>query len=257
MAGGSNGDAKYEIGCCLHEVLRIVSAKDSEWGPRKRYFTNHPFSMCMFTVQSVGMPKVKVTKEELLAHVWDLVHRNGYKATSIASVSAVAGIGKAGVLHHFSSKENMMIEVIQWARVNFRAYVLSAFAKTGNDPNGNAWTLETRFAEALRRQFRLVRRENAGCFFANSMLEVGTDPAFSHQLEGFFADWTDATEVCLRERFRPEEAKERTYRLWTDYQGSVMLFKTTGDRSHLDRYRDRSIASFGHPIFFASETTRL
>jgi len=201
------------------------------------------------------MPKVKITKEELLAHIWELVHRNGYNATSIAKVSAVAGIGKAGVLHHFGSKENMMIEVIRWARINFKSYVLSAFAKTGNDPTGAPWTVESRFAEALRRQFRLVRRENAGCFFANSMLELGTDPAFSAELEGFFTDWTGAVESCLRDRFVLAEAKERTYRLWTDYQGSVMLFKTTGDRSHLDRYRDRSIASFALPIFFDANTS--
>jgi len=203
------------------------------------------------------MPNVKITKEELLAHIWDLVHRNGYKATSIANVSAVAGIGKAGVLHHFGSKENMMIEVIQWARVNFKGYVLAAFAKTGLDPTGTPWTVESRFAEALRRQFRLVRRDNAGCFFANSMLELGTDPAFSKELEGFFRDWTFVVEQALGERFVLAEAKERTYRLWTDYQGSVMLFKTTGDKSHLDRYRNRSIASFGHPIFFAPETATL
>ena len=203
----------------------------------------------MFTVQTVSMPKIKITKEELLAHIWDLVHRNGYQATSIAKVSAAAGIGKAGVLHHFGSKENMMIEVIQWARVNFKGYVLSAFAKTGIDKAGNPWTLESRFAEAFRRQVRLVRRENAGCFFANSMLEVGTDPAFSKDLEGFFTDWTGAVETLLQERFSIAESKERTYRLWTDYQGSVMIFKTTGDKSHLDRYRDRSLASFAHPIY--------
>ncbi len=200
------------------------------------------------------MPKIKITKEELLALTWDLVHQNGYQATSIAKVSAAAGIGKAGVLHHFGTKENMMYEVIQWARVKFREYVLSAFAKTGNDHNGNPWTVETRFAEAFRRQVRLVRRENAGCFFANSMLEVGTDPAFSKELEGFFIDWTGAVERLLSERFVLAEAKERTYRLWTDYQGSVMLFKTTGDRAHLDRYRERSVASFSHPIYFNLES---
>jgi len=201
------------------------------------------------------MPKIKITKEELLALTWELVHRNGYQATSIAKVSAAAGIGKAGVLHHFGTKENMMIEVIQWARVNFKAYVLAAFAKKGVDPSGKAWTLESRFAEAFRRQVRLVRRDNAGCFFANSMLEVGTDPAFSKQLMGFFIDWTAAVEELLKERFSEAESKERTYRLWTDYEGSVMLFKTTGDRSHLDRYRERSLYSFSHPIYFNPENS--
>lgn len=194
------------------------------------------------------MPRTKVSREELLALSWDLIHRRGYRATSLAAVSAAAGIGKAGVLHHFGSKENLMREVIAWARAQFSAYVLSVFAKTGHDAAGAPWTLEHRLGEAIRRQFRLVRRENAGCFFANTILEVGDEAGFADELRGFVDDWLAALTAMLAERFPRPEAAERAYRYFTDYQGSVMLFKVSGERQHLDRFRERAVASLQRDI---------
>ena len=194
------------------------------------------------------MPRTKITKAQLLATAWDLIHLRGYRATSIADVSAAAGIGKAGVLHHFGSKANMMAEVVDWARQQFRGYVLSVFAKAGTAADGQPWTVEARLGEAIRRQFRLVRRENAGCFFANSILETGASGEFAEGLNGFVEDWLAALTAMLSERFDAPEAQERAYRYFTDYQGSVMLFKVSGDRSHLDRFRVRAIAQLSEPI---------
>ena len=194
------------------------------------------------------MPRTKISREQLLEVAWSLIHRNGYRATSIAAVSAEAGIGKAGVLHHFGSKEAMMQAVIVWARRKFNEYVLSAFAKTGVNEAGEPWTIERRLSEALRRQFRLARRENAGCFFANSILEVGVETGFSESLNGFVEDWLAALGAMLAERFPAAEAHERAYRYFTDYQGSVMLFKVSGDIEHLKRFKERAVAMLAQPI---------
>ena len=194
------------------------------------------------------MPRTKITKAQLLATAWDLIHRRGYRATSIADVSAAAGIGKAGVLHHFGSKANMMAEVVDWARQQFRGYVLSVFAKAGTAADGQPCTVEARLGEAIRRQFRLVRRENAGCFFANCILETGASGEFAEGLNGFVEDWLAALTAMLSERFDTPEAQERAYRYFTDYQGSVMLFKVSGDRRHLDRFRARAVAQLSEPI---------
>ena len=203
------------------------------------------------------MPRTKITREQLLAAAWELIHAKGYRATSIADVSAVAGIGKAGVLHHFGSKENLMLEVIAWARAQFRGYVLAVFAKTGYDDTGAPWTLERRLDEAMRRQFRLVRRDNAGCFFANSILELGAEERFGESLNGFVVDWLNCLEEMLAERFARAEAAERAYRYFTDYQGTVMLFKVSGDRAHLDRFRARALASLGQAIAMPTQSPPL
>lgn len=194
------------------------------------------------------MPSTKITRDALLEQAWSLIHERGYAATSIADVARAAGLGKAGVLHHFGSKAGMMRAVVAWARERFTAYVLAVFDKTGVRDDGTPWTLEARFAEAYRRQFRLVRREAAGCFFGNGILEAAEGGAFSPELQGFVDDFLAATTRALAERFDADEAAERAYRLFADYQGAVLLYKASGERAHLDRFRDRALASLTAPL---------
>ena len=201
------------------------------------------------------MPRTKISRGALLAAAWELFHRRGFAATSLADLSRATGLGKAGLLHHFGSKAGLVEAVIAWAREAFRGYVLSAFAKTGSDAQGRPWTPERRLGEALRRQFHLAQRDGAGCFFANSMLEVGADAPYAEQLRGFVDDWLGAVAGMLAERYPRAEAEERAYRLFTDYQGSVMLFKVSTDESHLRRFRERAVASLAHPLAPAGPQT--
>ena len=194
------------------------------------------------------MPTQQISRDELLECAWSLIHRQGYAATSLADVAAAAGLGKAGVLHHFGSKAGMMRAVIAWARERFAAYVLAAFAKEGVRDVGPHWTLEARLAEVFRRQFRLVRRDDAGCFFGNAILEAAEGGAFAPALQGFVEDFLAAMTAALRERFDAEESAERAYRLFADYQGAVLLYKATRDRVHLERFRDRALASLSAPL---------
>ena len=201
------------------------------------------------------MPLQKVSRDELLEHAWSLIHRRGYAATSFADVAAAAGLGKAGVLHHFGSKAGMMRAVIAWARNRFAAYVLTAFRETCARDDGTPWTLEARFAEAFRRQFRLVRRADAGCFFGNAILERAEGGAFASDLAGFVDDLLEAMTTALEERFDAEEAAERAYRLFSDYQGAVLLFKASAERRHLDRFRARALASLSAPLVGSATPT--
>lgn len=194
------------------------------------------------------MPRTKVDPQELHVRLWAALHRDGFHASSLSSLSAAAGIGKAGLLHHFGSKEGLVRAVIEWAREQFRAYVLAAFAKTGLRPNGTSWTLEARLAEGLRRQFRLVRRDAGGCFFGNAILELGGESPYGEGLRGFLDDWLAAATELLAERYDRAEAAERAYRLFADYQGTVIYYRATGDRSHLDRFAARALASLDLPL---------
>ncbi len=188
------------------------------------------------------MPTTKISREEILSRAWALFHQKGYSATSLADVAAAAGLGKAGILHHFGSKEGLMQAVIAWARGQYQAYVLSVFTKTGTRSDGAAWTLEARLAEVLKRQYHLAQlNDGGGCFFGNSILENGIAGPFAEALQAFYVDWQEAATAALSERFEREEAAERAYRLFAEYQGSILLFKMSGERSHLDRFKQRAI----------------
>ena len=98
--------------------------------------------------------------------------------------------------------------------------------------------------------FRLCQLNGgAGCFFANTILETGVGGRFSEGLTQFHTRWKAALTTMLQERFGEAEADERTYRLFTDYQGSVILYKLYQDVGHLTKFRARAIQSLDVPIY--------
>lgn len=52
-------------------------------------------------------------REEILDAALDLFARNGYDRTSVREVARLTGLTQAGLLHHFSSKEELFVEVLR------------------------------------------------------------------------------------------------------------------------------------------------
>lgn len=201
------------------------------------------FKCTTFTNQPVGkyMPIIKTTPEAILRSSWAVFHRHGYHDTSLQQLAEAAGLGKAGLLHHFKSKAGLMHAVIEYALDWYRRKVLAVAKEEGS--------VAMRLEIVLRRHFELVQyNDGGGCFFANMTLETGVDGLFSEGLRSFHTEWCAALETLLSERFPPAEAKERVYRFFVDYQGSVLLFKLYHDPSHLQRFIHRTLRSLDLPI---------
>ena len=186
------------------------------------------------------MPKQKVTREELLRKAWRLFHRHGYHDTSLQLIATKTGIGKAGLLHHFGSKQGLMHAVIDFAKAYYTTAVLSELGGKGS--------LTERLHRFLDHHVRLCQLDRRGCFFANTILETGADKLFSEQLGQFHQDWIGAVHQALLPYFTPEEAAERAYRLFADFEGSVVIYKIHGEADHLHRFVERAVASLSHPI---------
>jgi AcrR family transcriptional regulator len=52
-------------------------------------------------------------REQILDAALDLFARNGYDRTSFREIARVTGLSQAGLLHHFSSKEALFVEVLR------------------------------------------------------------------------------------------------------------------------------------------------
>jgi AcrR family transcriptional regulator len=52
-------------------------------------------------------------REEILVTATDLIEASGYQTVSLEAFADAAGMTKAGLLHHFSSKEELLIAVLQ------------------------------------------------------------------------------------------------------------------------------------------------
>ena len=186
------------------------------------------------------MPRTKTNKKELLRKAWRILHRHGYHDTSLQMVAEATGLGKAGLLHHFGSKRRMMAEVIDFAHAWYTENVLTEL--TGTAP------LDRRLRNFLLRHTALCQIDRRGCFFANVILETGADQLFADRLGNFHEEWVVRVTEFLTEQYPPLEAAERAYRLFADYEGSVVIYKIHGAPLHLDRFVERAVASLELPI---------
>ncbi len=182
------------------------------------------------------MPAQKIERTELLHRCWEVLHRRGYHHTSINDLAQAAGLGKAGLLHHFGSKEGLMQAVLAYAMEQFRQYVLSV--ATEDLP------LEQRIEKLLRRQNRLAKYERRGCFFGNTIVETSREGWFNPWLKSFFEEWEQVMTGLLSEVMPAEAARERAYRILLEYQGAVTFFKLTGEEHHLENFVHRTVAPF-------------
>jgi AcrR family transcriptional regulator len=52
-------------------------------------------------------------REEILTTALDVIARNGYRRTSVRELAEAVGLSQAGLLHYFSSKEELFQEVLR------------------------------------------------------------------------------------------------------------------------------------------------
>jgi len=183
------------------------------------------------------MPVTKVDKKELLRRCWEVFNRHGYYGTSVKMLADSTGLGKSGLMHHHLSKESLMRAVVEYAQEELRTYVF-AVAQEDLPP-------EQRLEKLLRRQNRLAKYERRGCFFANTALETGREGLFNEQVQATYDEWQATVAGILAEIMPPEEAAETAYRLLLEYEGSVTMYKLSGNEQHLERFVSRAVELFG------------
>ncbi len=125
----------------------------------------------------------------------------GYVATSLADIAAAADISKAGLLHHFRSKEELFVEVL---RAREEAENKAAPLPKGDNP----WVLLTAWIERLSNT--LSRRELAAVNVAMSGEVLQMGPAArewkAQRLDAKVADLADRLERGKRAGFLHQDA---------------------------------------------------
>ena len=141
-------------------------------------------------------------RAKILAIAFELMAEKGYRGTSIAQVAARAGISQSGLLHHFPSKQDLLIAVI-----DYRQQVDS---RTLTDAAGHpllGWAAFDALAELVRKNSerpQVVRMFSTLCAEA-----LDADHPAHTWIQGHFADGertlVDAIEFGIAdETMRPD-----------------------------------------------------
>lgn len=184
------------------------------------------------------MPVQKIDKRDFLLRCWEVFHLNGYYNTSMQDLAAATGLQKAGLYHHYPTKEDLMRRVMEFALEEFRNYVL-AVAQETNLPS------EQRLEKLLRRHKKLATLHRRGCFFANIALETGRDELFNEVLKTAMTEWAEVVGGILAENLPAEQARHEGTRLVMEYEGAVLFYKLTGEEQYLEDFVQRTVRLMG------------
>jgi len=144
------------------------------------------------------LPAVHATKQRLLEAGLALMLERGYNAIGVQEILVVTAVPKGSFYHHFESKEDFALQVIDLYQSGARALLASAIGDMDTPP-----------LERIRRFFDEVRRSYEqegylGCFLGALGQELsGANELFRKKIEACLREIENGVARCL------VEARER------------------------------------------------
>ncbi|WP_026841577.1 TetR/AcrR family transcriptional regulator [Citrifermentans bremense] len=129
-------------------------------------------------------PKGEATRDKILETAADLIHRQGFGATSINDLLDATGLKKGSLYFHFPGKEALGLAILEKSSADFLLFLDAAL--TGATPLAQ---LDNFFDRVMKthRGAGFV----GGCIFGNTALEMGdAESSFAPFIEKVFEEWT-------------------------------------------------------------------
>jgi len=74
-------------------------------------------------------------RDHLMATAWRLFYRDGYRVVGIDLILAEAGVAKMTLYHHFASKEELIVAVLEQRDRELRASMVATVKASGRSPS--------------------------------------------------------------------------------------------------------------------------
>ncbi|MFD3416534.1 TetR/AcrR family transcriptional regulator [Streptomyces decoyicus] len=100
----------------------------------------------------------RARRQQLIDATIDLISTRGYPATSLSAIAERAGLSKAAVLYHFSSKDNLTRATLEQVMEQFGAYVTERVAQAAGPRDAIVAYVRGMigYQQAHRRQVRVI-----------------------------------------------------------------------------------------------------
>lgn len=169
-------------------------------------------------------------RQRILEQAEHLLHLRGYHATSMEEIAQYCGMTKANLFHHFGSKEEMALAVLDWKLQQFRERRIEPLCAQG-DPVGAVGAMFERAGELFT-----GNGCKAGCFIGNVAVEMSdVNEKFRQRVGDFFKEWAGGMAACLSRAqkagmfgpgLQPQAAAEAILSL---YEGAILLARAERD----------------------------
>lgn len=134
-----------------------------------------------------------LTRQRLLERAFDEIHRSGFRAASLDSILADAGLTKGALYHHFANKAELGYAVVEEVVAPWMAEMWKPVLGAPNPIDAAIRAIRERLKE--RSEIALT----LGCPFNNLTQEMcGVDEGFRLRLNKILHEWRDDTAEALR-----------------------------------------------------------
>ena len=168
-------------------------------------------------------------RERILQEAEHVIHLKGYNHACLDEIAAACGMTKGNLIHHYGSKSELALAVLDYKIKLFRDQTNSLCAQAVPE-------------DAVEEMFSAAQRVfdgngcKAGCFVGNIALEMSDlDETFRLKVAGFFDEWAAGLSACL-ERCRSKgyfkkelDARATAESIVALYEGAMMLARSRRD----------------------------
>ncbi len=178
------------------------------------------------------------TRKLILEQAEHLIHVQGYRGTSLDEIAKRCRMTKANLLHHYKSKEELGLAVLDFKADCYRKNCLEPLFAEGK-------TAEQAIRDVFDQAACFFKGNGckAGCFIGNIALEMSdVDTRFRERAGAFFAEWSGALERLMDAEGGNGAAKAAAESILALYEGAHMLARTQRDPSVFDRARDTALS---------------
>lgn len=173
----------------------------------------------------------KTTRDILISAAAKLVAIKGFDRTSVQDVMDEAGVGKGSFYHHFSSKDELGLAVLEQDRADFME-MLDVSLEPGDGVDALV-----RFFEAALQKHRATGFMG-GCLWGNTALEMSDcNASFVAPVDAVFSEWTVRLEKVIQagqdnERIRQDMvASDLALLVVSAIEGGIMLSRLRKDET--------------------------
>lgn len=134
-----------------------------------------------------------LTRHKLLERAFEEIHRNGFRAASLDSILADAGVTKGALYHHFQNKAELGYAVVEEVVRPWMAETWRPVVEADNPIDAAIATIRKRLKERSEMALTL------GCPFNNLCQEMSpVDEGFRKRLNAILDEWREQTSEAMR-----------------------------------------------------------
>lgn len=168
------------------------------------------------------MGKGKQTKQQILATALQMATASSLNDLTISGLAVATGMSKSGLFSHFNSKEQLQLDVLNFAQALFKETVTDP-VKAIEDPLTKLLTLCSNWLGWYEQQAKT-------CIYISAAVEFDDQPGAVHdQVQADLARWLTflthtVEQVIAAKQFQPDcDAKQFVFELYSLYLGSQSM----------------------------------